>query len=474
MNTTTPVPEQVPRHPPLRRALDTPVAGVCLGLSRHLGFSVPLVRVAFILLACAGGIGLVLYCWLWIFVPTEDEPGPGAASRGLSGPAVGESALADFEPRPQDDPAQSASARVQRGLDALTSSPEVLIGAALLGVGALMMAQLLGVSIDWRVVVVPAVILGGVILAWSQLDRTQAEDGQGDSIRRSAALWQVTGGAGLVLIAVLVIAGGLVGVGELITGIIVGAMLLAGLALVLAPWFIKLYRTSQVDRARAAAEAERADIAAHLHDSVLQTLAMIQKQKADPASVERLARSQERQLRSWLYRQNAANTGSLKDQILAVAAELEELHAVPVEVVAVGDSRQSNHEPLVAAAREAILNAIKHAGPASVYIESSAPEDAVFVRDRGSGFALETIADDRMGVRESIIGRMDRAGGRAHIRSTESGTEVQLYMPNDTQSSTNGTPDAAGTSASGVKAGPSRPRGAATSGTRADASASVR
>ncbi|MCH7659986.1 MAG: hypothetical protein IH933_05220, partial [Euryarchaeota archaeon] len=109
---------------------------------------------------------------------------------------------------------------------------------------------------------------------------------------------------------------------------------IAGLALVLAPWVIKLYRTSQTERARAAAEAERADIAAHLHDSVLQTLAMIQKQKNDPAAVERLARSQERQLRSWLYRQNAAASGTLKDQIMAVAAELEEMHSVPVEVVA--------------------------------------------------------------------------------------------------------------------------------------------
>lgn len=438
MNTTTLADEQVPQRPPLRRALDTPVAGVCLGLSRHLGLSVPVVRVAFILLAFAAGIGLVLYCWLWVFVPTEEEPVPGAASRGLSGPAVAEESLAGSEPRPQDDPDQSFSVRVQRGLDALTSSPEVLIGGALLGVGALMLAQMLGVSIDWRIVVVPAVILGGVILAWSQLDRTQPEGAHSGTGQRSAALWQVSVGAALVLAAVLVVAAGLVGAGELITGIIVAAMLLAGLALVLAPWFIKLYRTSQVERARAAAEAERADIAAHLHDSVLQTLAMIQKQKSDPASVERLARSQERQLRSWLYRQNAQASGTLKDQIMAVAAELEEMHSVPVEVVAVGDSVQSRHEPLVAAAREAILNAIKHAGPASVYIESTDREDAVFVRDRGGGFDISSIAEDRMGVRESIIGRMNRAGGSARIRAAGSGTEVQLFLPVEAQPQTNG------------------------------------
>ena len=459
MNTTTLADEQVPQRPPLRRALDTPVAGVCLGLSRHLGFSVPVVRVAFILLTIAAGIGLVLYCWLWIFVPTEKEPTPGAASRGLSGPAVTEAHLAGSEPRPQDDPGRGFSVRVQRGLDALTSSPEVLIGGALLGLGALMLAQILGVDIDWRIVVVPAVILGGVILAWSQLDRTQPEGAHSDLSQRSAAVWQVSVGAVLVLAAILVVAGGLVGAGELITGIIVGAMLLAGLALVLAPWFIKLYRTSQVERARAAAEAERADIAAHLHDSVLQTLAMIQKQKSDPAAVERLARGQERQLRAWLYRQNAQASGTLKDQIMAVAAEMEELHSVPVEVVTVGDSVRTRHEPLVAAAREAILNALKHAGPASVYIESTDREDAIFVRDRGAGFEVSAIAEDRMGVRESIIGRMQRAGGSARIRSTERGTEVQLSLPTDAQPRTNGAAEAAGTSSSGVKAGESRPRG---------------
>lgn len=411
-----------PARPPLRRGSGTPVAGVCLGLSRHLDCSVPMVRLAFILLTFAGGIGLLLYCWLWIFVPGEKEPAATAGERGLSGPTVSEPDAPRFDSEHRDD--AGLPSRAQRLLDSLTSSPEVLLGGLLLGASALMIGQMFGLAIDWRLVVLPAVMLAGVVLVWSQLDRAQSEPGQ-----RRAALWQVGFGALLVLVAMLVIAGGVVGTGELITGIIVSAMLLAGLALVLAPWFIKLYRTSQVERARAAAEAERADIAAHLHDSVLQTLAMIQKQRADPAVVEKLARSQERQLRAWLYRQNAETTGTLKDQLLAVAAELEEMHAVPVEVVTVGESRRSNHHPLVAAAREAILNAIKHAGPASVYIESTESEDSVFVRDRGPGFKPECIGEDRIGVRESIIGRMDRAGGSARIRSTERGTEVQLFLP---------------------------------------------
>ncbi|WP_022871687.1 ATP-binding protein [Nesterenkonia alba] len=414
------------QRPPLRRGQPAPVAGVCLGLSRHLGVSVPLVRVTMILLTLAGGVGILLYLWLWIFVPSEREPTPEAAVRGLSGPAVGPVG----PPKPTGTDDDAGTGRAKSLLDALTSSPEVLLGWLLLAVSALMVAQIIGVGIDWRLVLTPVVILIGVLLAWSQLDRAGPERiGRGEDGRPTAALWQVAAGAGLVLLAVLIIASGLVDTPDLAVGLTVAAMLLAGLALVVAPWLIKLYRTSQIERARAAAEAERADIAAHLHDSVLQTLAMIQKQRADPSAVERLARSQERQLRTWLYRQNAQATGTLKDQLLATAAELEEMHAVPVEVVTVGESQRSDHTPLVAAAREAILNAIKHAGPASVYVESNDREDAVFVRDRGEGFDVEAIDEDRLGVRESIIGRMHRAGGRAHIRSTGRGTEVQLFLP---------------------------------------------
>lgn len=431
-------------RPPLRRAVGTPVAGVCLGLSRHLGLSVPVVRVVMILLTLAGGVGLLLYCWLWIFVPSDQEPVPEAAARGLSGPAVqgAEAASSSHTAANSDDAAwesQDRQVRAKQLLDSLTSSPEVLLGGLLLGAGVLLMLQMVGVEIDFRMIVPPAVLLIGVLLAWSQLDRsTSGQAARGESTR-AGALWQVVAGAFLVLIAVVVIAAGMVSGGNLILGLVLAAMLLAGLALVVAPWLIRLYRTSNLERARAAAEAERADIAAHLHDSVLQTLAMIQKQKADPAAVERLARSQERQLRAWLYRQNAADPGTLKDQLLAVAAELEEVHSVPVEVVAVGDSQRSDHSALVAAAREAILNAIKHAGPASVYIESNAREDAVFVRDRGSGFDAESIGEDRLGVRESIIGRMKRAGGHARIRSSARGTEVELCIPVDSPSTQEGT-----------------------------------
>lgn len=417
---------EVGPRPPLRRATGTPLAGVCQGLARHLRVSVPMVRTVTILLTLAAGIGLVLYFWLWIFVPSERETVSTAAQRGLSGPVLRDQQTPGAENTAPD----GEGTRARRVLDKLTSSPEILLGCLLLAASVLLMLQVLGVNMNWRLIIPAAVLLAGILLAWTQLDSTEAER------HRSSTMWQVGGGALLVMVALVVIAAGMTAPGDLVIGLMVAGILMCGLALVIAPWLIKLYRTSSVERARAAAEAERADIAAHLHDSVLQTLAMIQKQKADPAAVEQLARSQERQLRTWLYRQHAAETGSLKDQLLAVAAELEESHAVPVEVVTVGESDRTDRTPLVAAAREAILNAIRHAGPASVYVESNAEEDAVFVRDRGPGFDPATIAEDRLGVRESIVGRMERAGGHAKIRSSSTGTEIQLFLPADTARAT--------------------------------------
>lgn len=432
-------------RPPLRRAAGTPVAGVCLGVARHLQVSAPVVRAVMIGLAIAGGLGVLLYCWLWIFVPAEDEPAGTAGVRGLSGPAVdaapdgvapdgaapdgAEAVPADADESGEDRGGSAARGpenpadRVRAVLDSLTSSPEVLAGGLLLGAAGLLALTLVGVPLNWRLVGPPAVIVVGVLLAWSQVDRT----GRGGG--RRAALWQVAAGAGLVVVALLVLAGGFVPAGDLLVGLVVALMLLAGVVLVAAPWLLRMYRTMTAERARAAAEAERADIAAHLHDSVLQTLAVIQKQRGDPAAVEHLARRQERQLRGWLYRRDAADPGTLKDQLLAVGAELEELHGAAVDVVAVGESHARDHRVLVAAAREAMVNALTHAGPASVYVESDAAADAVFIRDRGPGFDVDAVGADRLGVRESIIGRMRRGGGEARIRSGERGTEVELTMP---------------------------------------------
>ena len=174
-------------------------------------------------------------------------------------------------------------------------------------------------------------------------------------------------------------------------------------------------------------------MAAHVHDSVLQTLTLVQKRADDPRAVAQLARAQERELRGWLFTgDRAPASASLASALDDAAAEVEEAHRVPIEVVSVGDGPVG--EPgsaLVAAAREAMVNASKFApdaGEVAVYAELSQGRAEVFVRDRGDGFDPEFLPADRQGVRESIIGRMERSGGTAQIRSGSSGTEVELSI----------------------------------------------
>jgi signal transduction histidine kinase len=180
---------------------------------------------------------------------------------------------------------------------------------------------------------------------------------------------------------------------------------------------------------------ERAEVAAHVHDSVLQTLALIQKAADDPREVSRLARSQERELRGWLYRPATHSGGQFAAALESAAAEVEEAHRVAVEVVVVGDCPvDARAGALVAAAREAMVNAAKHAGVAQVqvYAEVEADRLAVFVRDRGAGFDPTQVPADRLGLAQSVVGRMERNGGTAQVRSEPgSGTEVRLEMPRD-------------------------------------------
>jgi len=189
-----------------------------------------------------------------------------------------------------------------------------------------------------------------------------------------------------------------------------------GLLVVAGPWAWRLAN----ERARA---EERADLAARVHDSVLQTLTLIQKQ---PEDARRLARRQERELRGWLY--PAVASGSLADAVDRAAAEIEELHGVRVEVVHTGDAPlDERSQALVLAAREAMANAARHAGveEISVFVDTT----AVYVRDRGTGFDPEAVGADRQGIAESIRGRMERVGGTARIVTTPGeGTEVELSL----------------------------------------------
>ena len=181
---------------------------------------------------------------------------------------------------------------------------------------------------------------------------------------------------------------------------------------------------------------ERADVAAHLHDSVLQTLALIQKNPADAA---RLARAQERDLRAWLYAGESLDEATVASALRAAAAEIEDAYGITVDVVAVGDRDYGEPlRPIVLAAREAAANAAKHAGVprVDVYAEITPTGIDVFVRDRGAGFDVDATPEDRLGVRRSIIDRMERHGGRAEIRSAPGeGTEVRLHLDHDQKES---------------------------------------
>ena len=235
------------------------------------------------------------------------------------------------------------------------------------------------------------------------------------------------GGAALI---VLSFTGALDSLGDAVLTIVVVVL---AIGLVLAPFWWRLGRNLSAERSERIRSQERADMAAHIHDSVLQTLTLVQKRADDPRAVAQLARAQERELRGWLFTgDRAPASASLAAALEEAAAEVEDAHRVPIEVVAVGDAPVGDAaNALVGAAREAMVNAAKFApdaGEVAVYAELAPSRSQVFVRDRGDGFDPEAVPEDRRGVRESIIGRMERSGGSARIRSSEAGTEVELTI----------------------------------------------
>ena len=420
MNTTLERPELVRGQPRV-------LAGVCSGLAVHLGVQALWIRIGFVLATGLAGAGIILYAWLWIFLPSatdvqrEAERREGTRRFGLA------EELNKQLPPDAEDPASEQRQHSMR---------QVLIGAGLLVIAGLVSAQMLGAELRldrlWPILVVVA----GAILAWLQLD----DEGRAGLRRNTGtlstgALIRLIFGVALVVTGLLLFLSGIVGLRELLSGLAVAVAVIAGLALVLLPWGLRFWRNYVSERSNRVRAAERADIAAHLHDSVLQTLALIQKRSQDPAQVLTLARAQERELRQWLYNTQEPEEGEITEAIRREAAEVEELYLVSINVVAVGEcSGLGGHDALLQATREAMTNAAKHAGGTiSVYVEASPGRAEVFVRDRGDGFEVDQVSDDRHGVRESIIGRMERNGGSASIRSTDDGTEVHLTMNEETK-----------------------------------------
>jgi signal transduction histidine kinase len=239
-------------------------------------------------------------------------------------------------------------------------------------------------------------------------------------------------GFALVLLGVL---GVLASQGNLVAslrGLAAAILALAGLALVLLPFVLGWWRDLADERRARIRSEERAEIAAQVHDSVLQTLTLIQRSSHDPDEVVRLARTEERALRKWLYAPVGDPGATLVAALETEIADVEATYACAVELVHVADVVSDDRvDALVAASREAVVNAAKHAGgTVSVYVECGETGVEVFVRDRGQGFDTEAVPEDRLGLRESVLARMARVGGSARVRSEPgSGTEVSLALP---------------------------------------------
>ena len=462
------------QRPPLVRSSDRMIAGVCSGLADHLGWPVKFVRLGMILACFAGGAGVAFYAWLWTMVPTADENAKRNARRPASpiAPAVslppasvptsGSSmapkmydagaspAVAGALPVPGNVPGdlpvpgdgvRPGNGSVPNGAGTLASwfsfrkiqyGKEILLGAALLLVAAILIARQFGVDVPLGTLIPAAAILGGAAIAWMQLDETRRAGLVNKTKADQAGGWtRLAAGLALVVAGVLVMVSGSGSWEQTWLALLASVAVLGGVALVLLPWGLKFWKDLETERAGRVRETERAEIAAHLHDSVLQTLALIQRRAGSEQDVVRLARAQERELRSWLFSDPAKESGLLADRIKAVAAEVEDSHGHAVEVVTVGDTEMTDrHEALIQAAREAMLNAARHGGgTVSVYLESTAGSTEVFIKDRGPGFDPDAVPDDRLGVKESIIGRMKRHGGTAVINSSSDGTEVRLALP---------------------------------------------
>jgi signal transduction histidine kinase len=330
--------------------------------------------------------------------------------------------------------------RPQQSRSLADIGPTIALGV--LGIGIVLMFE---TAFGRGALFWPLVIgIVGVALIWRQADEAQRERWLDSSERINplralfgaggwASYTRVFAGGALILGALGTFALTSGGVGIAREVVIAGLLGVIGIGITLGPWIFRLAADLVDERAERVRSQERADVAAHLHDSVLQTLALIQKNSHDPAVVARLARSQERDLRAWLFTTPTSSGESIAAALRELSAEIEDAWGVDVETVTVGDVPVTEVvTPIVHATREALVNAAKHAGAPKidVYAEVSPSAVEIFVKDRGVGFDPTAVAEDRHGVRGSIVARMERHGGHAEIRSTAGvGTEVVLKMP---------------------------------------------
>ncbi|KAA0917375.1 PspC domain-containing protein [Dietzia sp. ANT_WB102] len=382
-------------YPQLTRVSEgSVVAGVCAGLAEHLGVRVNYVRLAMVLLATLSGAGVALYSALWALTRT-------APAR------VGAGRVDERERR--------------RGMALVV----VAVAGAVL---SFMVTTATGLS-----VIVPVLVVAlGAGLVWQQYD------GGGRVAPRSVFDWaRVTAGATLVVVGLAVVVLGQVELAALRSSLLAVVATLVGVGLLSVPVGLRLWRSLEEERAARIREAERSHIASHLHDSVLQTLALIQKRSDDPGQVARLARRQERELRQWLFgagSRMSSGAATVAGAVEVMVGDVEDVYGLRVDQVVVGGDGPVGdaQEAVLGAVREALVNVAKHAGvdTADVYVENDGRTLSAFVRDRGSGFDPDTVDGDRHGLAQSIRHRVESRGGAVRVRSTLGrGTEIGIEMP---------------------------------------------
>jgi signal transduction histidine kinase/phage shock protein PspC (stress-responsive transcriptional regulator) len=382
------------------------LGGVAAGVAQHLGVSRTAVRLFFALSMLAAGFGVVTYILLWILTPVEDGgTAVRATTRRLRRPSRGQ----------------------------LAGIGLVFVGVAvLLAAGGLWFGDLHG----WPVVLAAI----GFAVLWAR----SGDDGRGrwDLSRVGGPMQALVStpvspprlalGSLLIAAAAAVFLAANTSVSAVGNTLLAIAVAIGGLALLAGPWIWRLANQLIEERASRVRADARAEVAAHLHDSVLQTLALMQR-SSEPRAMASLARTQERELRAWLYGRTSDAAGAhLRDAVEDMAGRVEAQHRVRVEAITVGDAPiDARLRALIAALGEATTNAAVHSDAASVAVYAEVENGAVtaYVRDQGTGFDPDAVPEDRHGIRESIVGRLARHGGTATITSGPMGTEVVLRLP---------------------------------------------
>ena len=450
------------------------LCGVCRGISLHLGVSVWLVRLVFIITSFIFGAGIIAYIFLWLTIPVGDPVLEAQRLRPVNQiplakgnapyPAQTTTPPVSYRqpaaPHAGDTTGQTGAiqpAASRQGTDAGTATPhnaaassslhipgatnadnpdmepssESLMDAirrapkpaniALAGIIMLIISIIMLHTGETTMILPAMMTVSGVLIAWLRFNEQGSQ-------------WPTT----ILGLAILVAA---YCVAILLqpdaphprsTIMLAGIIMLIAAALAVIPWIMSLTRSLSTERALKEREEERADMTAHLHDGVLQTLALIQLHNTEPQTVFTLARQQERELRNWLYQERTPPDKSVSTGITDIAAEVEDESGKAIEVVTVGDAQPCTQtDALLNATRQALVNAVTHGGePISVYCEAGTHTVDVYVRDHGNGFDVNAIPEGRLGIRESIIGRIKRRGGTVQIVSRPHwGTEVRMHMP---------------------------------------------